>query len=148
MEDAALAETNHAGDPVAETVLRSERRHYLLVERRIGDSLGSAFILSRLTLQLQPSHALDVAAPDRTAGAEVGLAVHHHDPDGSSPRPAALVSADHLDGLEIPPPAPVLRRRLGVAGAHERQCQYGTMDERFHGDCSPRTHPTIRESVL
>src|SRR5262245_47673416 len=119
-EDAALAEPNHARDPVAETVLRSERRHYLVLERRIGDSLGSVLIFSGLTLQLQPSRALDVAAPARTAGAEVGLAVHHHDPDGGGPRPAALVRADHLNRLEIPPPAPVLRRRLGVAGAHER----------------------------
>src|SRR5262245_3606376 len=142
-EDAALAETNDAGNPVAETVLRSECRHHFLLERRIGEPLGPALILSRLTLQLQPALALDVASPRRTSRAEVGLALHHHDPDRSRPRPAALVGADHLYGPEITPPAPVLRRRLGAAGGHERQCQCGAMDERSYDDCSPRTHPTI-----
>src|SRR5215831_8320107 len=122
-EDAAPTETNQARQSVPGAILRAERRHHFLLERLVRDLLDSEFILARRALELQFSLALDVAAPDRAAGAEVGLAVHHHDPDRGGPRPAALVDADHFDGPEISPLAPVGHDGLGAAREAERECQ-------------------------
>src|SRR5262249_30418054 len=123
-EDTMLAQPNHARDHVLEAVLRPERRHHLLLERGISYPLGSELVFSCFTVQLQLSLTLNVAAPGRSASAEVGLTVHHHNPDCRGARSAALVGADRLDGLEIGPLAPVGRRSLGAAPGRKRESQY------------------------